>query len=35
MGGIRTLGTRISLQVGEFPAEYSPVEQKREGEDPE
>lgn len=31
MGGIRTLGTRVSLQVGEFPAEYSPVEQKPEG----
>jgi quinol monooxygenase YgiN len=32
MGGLRTLGTRISLQVGEFQAEDSPFEGNLTGE---
>jgi hypothetical protein len=31
MGGIRTLGTRVSLQVGEFPAKDLAFEQKPKG----
>jgi hypothetical protein len=31
MGGLRTLGTRISLQVGEFPAKDRAFEQKPKG----
>jgi hypothetical protein len=31
MGGIRTLGTRVSLQVGEYPAEVQPFEEKTKG----